>query len=676
MTKAAAPQTADNNAHLSGAIGRLVSRLLFLTGISMSIAAALSLVVAMIQFDRGLRPLILAQVETATQATSQEVLRALDFGIPLDAIGGLDAFLVSQADAAPAVSAFILTAPDAPAPAAAGVGDDLMTRLSAASSRVGGGDPLPLIISRSLTGSDGRTQAVLHSVIDRSYVSALFLDILFDGFVIYVAGILIALELVSSLVWTGLGDPLRSAGTVIGARARGDLGVVPRIRRPRPVSALMAALAKRSNILRKRAVARGEQALELVQTHALDRLKPIALLTVTDARVPLFVFSFGEELQKSFLPLYVSELWRPDDLFDQAVMTGLPISVFMFVVAVITPFAATLVDKFGNRRLFLAGLIPAMAGYVVCAMAVSGDHVVLGRAVTALGYGIITISAQSYIALAAPPGQRARAMATFVGVLMVGTMCGTAIGGILAEWLGFRAVFWIACGIAGAAGLLGLAMLRHATPPATATTVKPAGTMALWRNPRFVALILLCAIPTKIVLTGILYLYVPLYLASLDASQSEIGRIMMIYSLVIIPLSPLAAMQSDRLGLHVATVGVATVVSGVILLGLLGNPDALKALAVVTAIGVAHAFVKAPLIAGAMDAALLTPQVPVTAALGLLRTSERVGSVLGPLIVATLLIDLSFSTVAAIVGVMTAVAGLALLATTLRGGAGPAQQLT
>ncbi|WP_238787817.1 hypothetical protein [Vibrio furnissii] len=36
-----------------------------------------------------------------------------------------------------------------------------------------------------------------------------------------------------------------------------------------------------------------------------------------------------------------------------------------------------------------------------------------------------------------------------------------------------------------------------------------------------------------------LYITVSLYLVSLDASQSEIGRIMMIYSLVIIPLSPI-----------------------------------------------------------------------------------------------------------------------------------------
>lgn len=36
-----------------------------------------------------------------------------------------------------------------------------------------------------------------------------------------------------------------------------------------------------------------------------------------------------------------------------------------------------------------------------------------------------------------------------------------------------------------------------------------------------------------------LYITVSLYLVSLDASQSEIGRIMMTYSLVIIPLSPI-----------------------------------------------------------------------------------------------------------------------------------------
>ena len=51
------------------------------------------------------------------------------------------------------------------------------------------------------------------------------------------------------------------------------------------------------------------------------------------------------------------------------------------------------------------------------------------------------------------------------------------------------------------------------------------------------------------------------------ASQIEIGRIMMVYSLII-NISPLASGLADRLGKNLLMVIGATVMSGIVLLGL------------------------------------------------------------------------------------------------------------
>ena len=166
--------------------------------------------------------------------------------------------------------------------------------------------------------------------------------------------------------------------------------------------------------------------------------------SIMDARIPLFVFCFAEELQKSFLPLFVAEFYSEGDLFSRDIMMGLPISAFMFVIAAFTPFAGKLVDKFGNKPLFLAGLVPAIGGYLMCYLAQNSNDILIGRSMTAIGYAVITISCQSYIANVVVAENRARGMAVFVGVLMSATMCGTAIGAILADWLGFKAVFLFA----------------------------------------------------------------------------------------------------------------------------------------------------------------------------------------------------------------------------------------
>ena len=88
---------------------------------------------------------------------------------------------------------------------------------------------------------------------------------------------------------------------------------------------------------------------------------------------------------------------------------------------------------------------------------------------TAVGYAVITISSQSYIAAVVPPENRARGMAIFVGVLMAGTINDTAIGAILADWLGYKPVFLIATFFSLLAGLLGWSMLNTELPVSEAT---------------------------------------------------------------------------------------------------------------------------------------------------------------------------------------------------------------
>ena len=108
---------------------------------------------------------------------------------------------------------------------------------------------------------------------------------------------------------------------------------------------------------------------------------------------------------------------------------------------------------------------------------------------TAVGYAVITISSQS-IAAVVPPENRVRVMAIFVGALMAGTMCGTAIGAILADWLGYKPVFLIATFFSLLAGLLGWSMLNTELPVSEATksakAVSRSPVAILARNSQFV----------------------------------------------------------------------------------------------------------------------------------------------------------------------------------------------
>ena len=666
------------------------SRRLFVsTSLAMILAASLSLIITVVHFNAGLRPYLVDKARAVAVSVQQDIEYAISIGIPFDKIRGLDKHIESLIKEHPEVRAMqVVSGPEMSAFNDMVKGDtennykavdyrvaNLIVTAAAGFSTIllsdGSDDEM---ISVEVV-NDGIVFAHVVPVIDENYLNGKMTSVFFDTLVILIAVSLVALEIVVVLSASQLSEPFRVAELALNRRAAGDLRqyqsgmgngrLANFIRTLNTYNATLRDKLK-SALDSVKDVGRREKLSELSERSKLFVTDARQQASIMDARIPLFVFCFAEELQKSFLPLFVAEFYSENDLFSRDIMMGLPISAFMFVIAVFTPFAGKLVDKFGNKPLFLAGLVPAIGGYLMCYLAQSGNDILLGRSMTAIGYAVITISCQSYIASVVVVENRARGMAVFVGVLMSATMCGTAIGAILADWLGFKAVFLFAIGFALVAALLGWGMLSTDLPEPelkkTPVNLSKSPIATLLRNSQFVLIVLFCAIPAKVILTGFLYLFVPIYLASLEATQSEIGRVMMLYSLIIIPLSPFASGFADRLGKNLWMVIIATIASGIVLLGLYQNASVAMVLGVVAALGGVHSFLKAPLIVAAMEAAEKSPDITRTGALSLLRTSERIGSVIGPVVVAGMLVVLDFGEVAAILGITVAILGFIMAA--------------
>ena len=666
------------------------SRRLFVsTSLAMILAASLSLIITVVHFNAGLRPYLVDKARAVAVSVQQDIEYAISIGIPFDKIRGLDKHIESLIKEHPEVRAMqVVSGPEMSAFNDMVKGDtennykevdyrvaNLIVNAAAGLSTILSSDGSDDEMISVAVVNDGIVFAHVVPVIDENYLNGKMTSVFFDTLVILIAVSLVALEIVVVLSASQLSEPFRVAELALNRRAAGDLRqyqsgmgngrLANFIRTLNTYNATLRDKLK-SALDSAKDVGRREKLSELSERSKLFVRDARQQASIMDARIPLFVFCFAEELQKSFLPLFVAEFYSENDLFSRDIMMGLPISAFMFVIAVFTPFAGKLVDKFGNKPLFLAGLVPAIGGYLMCYLAQSGNDIFLGRSMTAIGYAVITISCQSYIASVVVAENRARGMAVFVGVLMSATMCGTAIGAILADWLGFKAVFLFAIGFALVAALLGWGMLSTDLPEPelkkTPVNLSKSPIATLLRNSQFVLIVLFCAIPAKVILTGFLYLFVPIYLASLEATQSEIGRVMMLYSLIIIPLSPFASGFADRLGKNLWMVIIATIASGIVLLGLYQNASVAMVLGVVAALGGVHAFLKAPLIVAAMEAAEKSPDITRTGALSLLRTSERIGSVIGPVVVAGMLVVLDFGEVAAILGITVAILGLIMAA--------------
>ncbi|WP_438461900.1 MFS transporter [Marinomonas sp. PE14-40] len=684
--------------------GFINSRLILVTVLSALFASVLSTLYTLIEFDFALEPELLKKANAVAEVIHDDVQLATSVGIPFDQIEGMDSYLSDTLYKYPELTFVAIVSEKGSLLYSAGTTPNL-SRIKPESFNmehpnfleeniverlIQGSKELYGIFFSDVSANQGRDLFKLEMALedktlgyvlvglDSGFIQSQLTDVFFDVVIVLVAVLLVCFEVVMVVVMFYVSEPLKESESLLQRQAEGDFSVNEKVITKGVFGNFIGKLNQDSKDLQAQfqsAVKIVEQEnIQKTETSAKSHLQKVAekfrlqnVLNVksgdiVDARIPLFVFSLAEELQKSFMPLFVSELYEADSWISKDVMLGLPISVFMLVIALATPFAAGWVDKWGQKPLFLIGLIPAILGYLGCYFAQDAMDIVIARGVTALGYAVITISCQSYIAAVVSSENRAKGMAIFVGVLMTATMCGTALGAIIADRVGYQPVFLLSAILSSFAGVLAWRMFsgKVSTASSVASQKAKGGLLLLARNVKFVCIIIFCAIPTKIILTGFLYFMVPLYLVSLDASQSEIGRVMMVYSLIIIPLSPLASGIADKSGKMKELVLLGTVLSGGILISLYGEASFYKLLLAVALMGVAHSILKAPLIASALEAAEATPEVGRTKVLGILRTAERIGSVLGPVLVATLLTLYDFGEAMAIVGTGVLISALCM----------------
>ncbi len=348
-------------------------------------------------------------------------------------------------------------------------------------------------------------------------------------------------------------------------------------------------------------------------------------------RLPLFLLVFAEASSLAFFPNYVASLDNTNSLIPEHLVTSLPISLFMLVWAISLPFAGYWSDKVGRRFSLIAGGLITSFGLFCTALTSTLELLLLTRALTAVGYGIVFISAQGYVTDATNNANRTKGMATFLSAFFSGSLCGAAIGGIVADKLGYSETFLMASLLALiSAGLVALFFDKSAINTSS-KPVKLQDFKSLLGNKYFALITFFSAIPAKIVLTGFLYYIVPVYLKYLGESSAASGRIMMGYGLAIIVISPLSAMLIDKFRNKIAFIVFGGLLSALAMLNFAFFSGSFGILLIVILIGIAHGVSVSPQIPLVME--LLCDQgIDKGKVIGIFRLTERIGNVAGPLL--------------------------------------------
>ncbi|MCA3357817.1 MAG: MFS transporter [Roseomonas sp.] len=496
-----------------------------------------------------------------------------------------------------------------------------------------------------------------------NFIAKLMWDIAFDILAVLVVAILVAFELLRLMLAAAFTSPLRAMQEVLTDASRGDF----RQYLPRDffggIGQLNRAINNSLEAINKAARLRQAAGRELPAGDSFDlpnTRQVLRINAVENIGWPFFLLIFSESLSLSFFPIFVSQFVDSNSSISHSIVIGLPITVFMLVWAVTMPYAGACCDRIGFRKAFGLGALITTLGLVLTAFADSMLQLLLWRSLTAIGYGLVYVTTQAYITSHFPPAERTRGQALFLTTFFAGSLCGAAIGGILVDRLGFEKTFLLSGGLSAVASFYVLRFMSKTV--AHSRTSKGLGLSdfgLLIRQRQFATITFLSAVPAKVALAGFLYYSIPLYLKELGHDQSSTGRIMMAYGLVIIMLSPLVAQFADRarhrwrfvmIGGYAAAIAIAM---PLFVEGGMGAALAVIGLGIGHAIGVSS---QMTLINDRCEA--VVKEVGQAAAVGIFRMIERIGMLLGPIMLGAMIALSNF------VNAFVVMAGLIFVATT------------
>lgn len=105
---------------------------------------------------------------------------------------------------------------------------------------------------------------------------------------------------------------------------------------------------------------------------------------------------------------------------------------------------ARLGDLLGRRRVFVAGLLVFVTASFLIGVAPTGWWLIGGRALQGVGAAIVAPSALSLLTASFPEGeQRSRAVAWYAATAGIGASLGMLVGGAAAQWVSWRAGFFV-----------------------------------------------------------------------------------------------------------------------------------------------------------------------------------------------------------------------------------------
>lgn len=618
---------------------KILARVLPITIVLLVTSALILGTLVMRAVTRSIEPELAARTNLIGTVVSENVQRALESGIALDEIVGADRYFGDMLERLPEVAYIAI----ATGRIVIEAGERIDPYLAPPRERRG-------VRSHPIL-RDGDEVAYVVIDINPRLIAQRFRDVFLDAAVVLLVTILLAWEAMLLLTGRTLTGGLARLQRLSAMQAAHDFSRRVAGNGKDSIQAILSNMSERADALHnswagaiETTTAPSRLALEKIgRRFGLSPGGPKLLETssFSDIRLALFLFAAADELPLAFLPIYTRSADNLWPWLDQSVLISLPLAGYLLAIVFMSPYARVLVERFGVRGLFFAAALPTLAAHIGLFAASTAQEIILWRAVTGFGYALVTLAAQDYVLNVATRADRDRMLGIFSLVLFGGVFSGVALGGVLADRLGPSNVFLVSATLIAASALLSRWLIAPGigrTHSQQATATDRASKWRVLADARLFALIFGIAIPGAVVLQAFVSYLVALTLNANGASAAEIGRILMLYFITVMAVSPLAGRIEELLRLSGAVLCLAgAALTGLALLPVTLAPSQLTMALTMIGTGAGGALVRGTQVSLALSLSESNVTGPGPAAvLGALRTGERLGSVVGLVLLAWL----------------------------------------
>src|SRR3954463_7963179 len=160
------------------------------------------------------------------------------------------------------------------------------------------------------------------------------------------------------------------------------------------------------------------------------------LLTFTGLLLAMLLASLDQTIVSTALPTIVGDLGGIDQL-------SWVVTAYLLAATVTIPLWGRLSDLYGRKRLFQAAITVFLLGSALSGMAQSLGELIAFRALQGLGAGGLMTLAMASVAHIISPRERGRYQGYIQMVFVFASVAGPLFGGLFADHLTWRWVFYV-----------------------------------------------------------------------------------------------------------------------------------------------------------------------------------------------------------------------------------------